>query len=268
MFGAGRPQPGGDWITRSVIRYLNQGTPGLAEVHPLVADNIEECTMPLMNSLNNLGFLLMGPLHRYRKWHFERGIELLPQAYQLHQQQLNILARDERFDHWVLKAPTHLAGLEALLTVYPTAQVVLTERDPAEALTSSCSLFAVVRRMFCESVDRLALGDEIGDMLGHAVTEAAKVRERFADRIFPVSYRELVAQPIAIVHQLHERLGRQIDTTMEQGIRGWLQANPQHKNGVHRYCAADFGVDITTWKRQYGEAYETLFACSPMLRTL
>lgn len=248
-----------DWLTRGLVYWINQTTPGLKQVHPLGAEKLEECTMLTMNSLVSLGFQLVGPLKRYADWCLGDGAKLLPDAYRLHRFQLHLLSQGDQFDHWVLKAPTHLAALQELMTVYPTAQVVLTERDPATAVASTCSLFQVVRRMFCKSVDRRALGREAEELLGRAIERSVAAREQFGDRIFTVRYADLVARPLETVRELYDRMGRSHTAAMDDGIRTWLQANPQHKHGVHRYDESEFGLDPQAWRRRFGDAYDALF---------
>jgi hypothetical protein len=259
-----KPMPeGGDWLTRRLIQWVNHTTPGLKQVHPLAADSFEECTLLMMNSLVSLGFQLIGPLKRYAQWCIECGPEPHLDAYRLHRLQLLLLPERRPFDHWVLKAPVHLDSLEELLTVYPTARIVLTDRDPGQSVPSTCSLFLVVRRMLCESIDPQGLGAEVGNLLGAAIERSASVREKFADRIFPVKYADLLARPLETVRELNHRLGRAGEPATDEALKAWLRANPQHKHGVHRYDDERFGFDGMEWRRRFGTAYETLFNSAP-----
>ena len=45
---------------------------------------------------------------------------------------------------WVLKLPSHALHLEALLSVYPDARLVITHRDPLPSLVSMCSYAAMI----------------------------------------------------------------------------------------------------------------------------
>lgn len=254
------------WQSRQIVRYLNWAVPGLTQIHPLSADGHDECTMLLMHSLVSLTFLILGPADSYREWYWRRGLPGLLDVYKLHRRQLNFLARHESPRSWVLKSPTHLAGLHALLTVYPTAQVVLTERDPEEAIPSACSLFAMVRRLLCHEVHHERLGSEIGGLLGRTIIESAGAREQFSERIFTVAYRDLVRNPRETVQRLYAQMGRAVVAPMDAGMQRWLTNNPQHKHGVHRYSATEFGFDAAAWRRDFGAAYEALFRPSAVTR--
>lgn len=247
------------WILSRLLGWANEGLPGLKQVHPIAAENYEECTLLLMNSLISLGFLLLAPLPGYARWYYECDEARRLSTYRLHKLQLQILAGDAATGHWVLKAPVHLDGLAELLTVYPDAQVVLTERDPATAVASTCSLFAVVRSAMLESIDRRKLGPEVGDLLGQAVERAAGVRQRFANRIFTVSYEDLTARPLETLGELYQRMNRSCPSAMIDGMKRWLQNNPRHKHGVHRYDGDEFGFDAEAWRRRFGDAYAALF---------
>lgn len=247
------------WLVSRMLRWVNNSTPGLKQVHPIAAENNEECTLLLMNSLSNVGFQLLAPLAHYDHWLRQLCPAKRKAVYELHRRQLQLLAGDKPAGHWLLKAPVHLDSLPELFAVYPDAQVVLTERNPDHAVTSSCSLFAVARGVLVENLDRRALGPEVGELLGRAVERAAAVRERYADRIFTVRYDDLTARPLETVAELYRRLERPQDAAMGEAMRRWLQANPQHKHGVHRYSPADFGFEPDAWRARYGDAFAELF---------
>ncbi len=54
------------------------------EVHPIAAENNEECTLLLMNSLTNVGFQLLAPLVRYDQWLRQLSPARLTAVYELH----------------------------------------------------------------------------------------------------------------------------------------------------------------------------------------
>jgi hypothetical protein len=247
------------WLVSRILRWVNDSTPGLKQVHPIAAENDEECTLLLMNSLTNVGFQLLAPLTHYDQWMRQLSPARLKGVYELHRRQLQVLASDRPMGHWLLKAPVHLDALPELFAVYPDAQVILTERNPDQAVTSSCSLFAVARGLIVENLDRRTLGPEVGELLGRAVERAAAIREQYADRIFTVRYDDLTARPLETVADLYRRLDRPQDPAMDDAMRRWLQANPQHKHGVHRYAPADFGFEPDAWRARYGEAFADLF---------
>jgi hypothetical protein len=244
----------GPGLTQCMLFAAYQAAPGLRKVHAIqTAHSPEECTMLLMTSLTTFLYSMFGRIETYSQWCLQRNSDWLRGAYEIHRQQLQMLQWQTNIGHWVLKSPAHLACLEALLTVYPTAQVIVTERDPAETLPSNCSLFATVRETFSQQVDRQALGKEVVQMLAKIVEHSKPAREQFRDRMSVVRYEELVRSPIETVRQVYERFGRTVDAGMEQRIQRWLRDNPQNKHGAHKYSAAEFGIDLDEWRARFPE---------------
>jgi len=62
-------------------------------------------------------------------------------AYRRHRRNLQLIGLGAG-RRWVLKNPSHLFALDALLAVYPDALIVQTHRAPDVAIASVCSLAA------------------------------------------------------------------------------------------------------------------------------
>ena len=78
-----------------------------------------------------------------------------------------------------------------------------------------------------------------------------------------MSYGALVRDPLATVRSIYERLGQSLSQDVEILIRRWLEDNPQHKHGVHRYDLAQFGlapVDVSTAFESYRERFAAAIA--------
>ena len=70
------------------------------------------------------------------------------EPYEWHKRQLQILWEQRSAKRWLLKCPWHLWNLQALLAVYPDAQVIQTHRGLVEAIGSQCSLTARIAAKF------------------------------------------------------------------------------------------------------------------------
>ena len=64
------------------------------------------------------------------------------EPYEFHKLQLKMLNAQRSAKRWVLKCPWHIWNMDALMAVYPDAQIIFTHRDIAKALASHCSLSA------------------------------------------------------------------------------------------------------------------------------
>jgi len=213
-------------------------------VHPVEADGPEECIPLLLRTLVTWAWTLYGHLPSYRAWLAAQPPEVLDASYRFHCLQLRILQgprRDGR--RWLLKSPTHLKGLAALLRVYPDAWVVRTHRDLSHVVPSACSLLAVFRTLFTGRVDPVRLGREVL-ALGHdTVRRLTDLGEGDGTHpIVDVDYEDLVSDPLGTVGSIQARLGRSVSPEMEGTMKRWLAEHPRHQHGVHRYSLEAFGI--------------------------
>jgi hypothetical protein len=235
--------------TRRVVRALTTLAPGITAAHDFGAENPEECNNLFGHEFEAgfLGFMFDAP--DYVAW--LRGRDQVA-TYRSVRRQLQILSRYVPGDPWVLKAPSHIFHLDALLSVFPDASVVMMHRDPLQVLPSSCSLGAALRSVYSDDVDPRRLGTEITEALALGVERALTFRAS-ADpaRFFDVSYPALVANPAGTVEAICGHFGYMYDNVFENRVRGWLTDHPQHKHGVHRYSLDQFGLDPGSLDRQF-----------------
>jgi hypothetical protein len=149
----------------------------------------------------------------------------------------------------VLKNPSHLFALGALLTVYPDALVIQTHRDPGTAIASVCSLAAQASAGWSEVFT--------GDVIGRDQLELwASGLERFqADRaraeqdrdsrarFFDVRYEDLVADPVGTAEAAYAYFGLPFTGAAGDAMRA-LSAD-RGATGVrpaHQYTLRDFGL--------------------------
>jgi hypothetical protein len=169
----------------------------------------------------------------------------------------------QRAGRWLGKTPHHLENLDVLLDVFPDAKVIHTHRDPVRVVASFCSMMAHGRALFSASVDPHEVGSQLADKAVRAVTRAIAVRGRAAPQHFlDVAYADLVSDPLKQARRIEEFLGLPLSPATEASMRGFLAANPQHKQGVHRYRLEDFGIDRTDLERRF-EPYRSRFDVPP-----
>ncbi len=250
-----QPAPSGDWPPRDadpriddaaeLIAVTSRKNAKMKSVHATDPESPEECTLLLLNSLVYPAFDQYAHVPEYIDWLRQRS--LLP-TYQYYVRQLQILQFAHRAEHWVLKAPRHRRYLDILLQVLPTAQIVLTQRDPVKSITSACSLRMTTRSAYQDSVDPLAIGrramDKIRDFLEESIEAFDRMRRELdTGQFVDVQYADMMRDPIATVRGIYEALGYTYSDAFETRMRQWLAENPQHKHGVHRYTPEQFGLD-------------------------
>jgi len=234
---------------RAQIAFLHRFSPGLAIAHEFEAESPEEDNELFARAFHAgiLGFLFDVP--EYVRWLRDQDYVW---SYRYSRQQLQLLSWQFRSDYWILKSPGHQFSLDALLTVFPDASVVITHRDPLRVIPSLCSLQAGMRGIFTDRLDLRRLGAECVEALCLGPERAIASRAT-ADpaRSFDVAYDRLVAEPVETVREVCRYFGYDFSPAYESRVRRWLAENPQHKHGVHRYSLDDFGLDAATVERSF-----------------
>jgi len=230
--------------------------PRLPAVHTLEPEGPEECLSLTMHTFVSPGFLMLGDVRGYEDWLRQLTFEDKVVAYEFYKRQLQLLQWRIPTGHWVLKSPAHLPGLDALLTVIPDACIVQAHRDPAKAVPSVCSLFAIVRGMGTDELDLHGLGTHAAEFCAELVDRATAARESFPDSVLDVKYPELIENPIGTIHRIYERFGYERSDRMDAKMKQWLVENARDKKPAHRYDLAQFGLDQAMIDRLFGEYRE------------
>ncbi len=244
---------------------LDYAAPALISMHEMHASQAEECLPLMANDL--LSGLFCAPWDSpYLDWFMNLDME---HAYELHERQLKLLQWKFPNKRWVLKAPWHLYGLESLLKTYPGARIVQTHRNPLEVLPSNASLLTTMRSAFYESVDPIAIGNEVVRRSEALITRGMEVRSKEEQRgdslsIFQdVHYANLVSDPMGTIKSIYEGFGLELSPEADERMRSYLADSPQHKHGKHRYTLEQFGLDADVVRERFRSYCERFSLDSP-----
>ena len=243
------------------LEAFNRLAPQMASVHYFGAQEPEECNDLFANGFVAAIYGFMFDVPAYVEWLDEQD---LVAPYRYLRRQLQLLSWRCPGDHWILKAPAHQFALDALLTVFPDANIVVTHRDPLEFLPSICSLAAAMRGISCERLDLALLGAELNEALALGPERTIATRET-ADpaRFLDVPYTRLKADPVGTARSVCEHFGYPCGTEYEGRMRGWLTSNPQYKHGVHRYSLDQYGLDAGKVSRRFAAYLDWMAANLP-----
>ena len=232
-----------DQLVRQAQAWLERTyelVPGFRSIHAATAEGPEECDSLLQNDFASQHFDDMFDAATYSEW---LATAPLRREYRSYARQLNVLRRSEdRTRPWVLKSPSHLGHLDALLEACPDATIVHCHRHPAEAVPSYASLVLTLRRAYSEDVSPTHVGHQAMRRCETALARALAIRGAAEHRFVDVAYGDLVRQPVVTVARLYEQLGRRLASEVEASMRTWLSRHPQHEHGRHRYSGAGFGL--------------------------
>jgi len=103
---------------------------------------------------------------------------------------------------------------------------------------------------------------EFADYLIDGLDRSVATRENGTvspDRIVDVQFSAFMADPLAAVRTIYDRLGLELTADAEARMRAFLAAHPQEEHGRHRYRFADTGLDPGEWRertRRYQEYFD------------
>lgn len=226
----------------AMLSGLKQAAPELAAMHDDTALSPTEHQDLLGQHFQTQHFEGLAAIPGYMRWW--TASDMAP-AYRHHHRVLKLLQWRCPPTRWNLKNPPEVSFLDAFTGQYANARLIWTHRDPAKVLPSVCKLIAILRAMFCESLDLHALGRAQLELWSEGVRRALAFRRRVGERCFTDVYmHDLVARPFETVAAVYERFELPFTAEAERQMRAWLAANPQHKHGTPRYTLEEFGLTL------------------------
>jgi len=242
---APQPRPPRDtWESNPFFAALQAGyerhhvaDPEFMGVHYIAADQVEECWRLLVQSMASVSFECIAHIPSYSAW---LDAHDWTDAYRRHRRNLQLIGLNDPDRRWVLKNPSHLFALDALLAVYPDAVVIQTHRAPRTVIASVCSLNAHASEGWSELFRGEVLGRAQLEVWSRGLRRFAIERERHDSAHFiDVDYDDFVADPIGMVESVYERIGSTLTAEARAAMTS-LQAEP--RGPAHRYDLADFGL--------------------------
>ncbi|TDD80884.1 sulfotransferase [Actinomadura darangshiensis] len=236
------------WPDNPVFQAIDAGyrrhhveNPEFMGVHYISADSVEECWQLLRQSMLSISFECLAHLPAYSSWLAEQN---WADAYRRHRQNLQLIGLNDAGRRWVLKNPSHLFALDALLEVYPDALIVQTHRAPRTAMASMCSLAAHATAGWSDVFTGPTIGhDQLGLWSrGLDLFRAERARRdpaQFAD----VHYDDFVRDPIGTVEGVYGRFGLPFTAEARTAMtRLHDESSTGAAKPAHRYSLEDFGL--------------------------
>jgi hypothetical protein len=231
--------------------------PDFMGVHYISADMVEECWQLLRQSMLSVAYESLAHLPTYSAWLAEQD---WTHAYARHRRNLQLIGLNEPDKRWVLKNPSHLFAVDALLEVYPDALVVQCHRDPRTIVASSSSLSAHATRDQSEVFLGPVIGRDQLDLWARGAQLCTEARERHdAAHFLDVRYDDFVADPIGVVQRVYDRLEVPLADEAQAAMTSvHEQTRASGARPSHTYSLADFGLteaDVDAAFDGYRERY-------------
>ncbi|HEX2894543.1 MAG TPA: sulfotransferase [Marmoricola sp.] len=210
-------------------------------IHYMDATSVEECWRLLRQTGKSNSYESLANVPRYTEWLAKQD---WTDAYARHKQNLQLIGLNDPEKRWVLKNPSHMSALDALMTVYPDALVVYTHRDPVTCIASSCSLSAETTAghsttFVGETIGRTQL--DLWSRAYHAFHEArpAYDQAQFVD----VAFDDLRRDPLGVTRSIYERFDLEWTPEVQAAIE---EIDRESKEGAakpsHSYSLSDYGL--------------------------
>jgi len=225
--------------------------PEFMGVHYMAADQVEECWQLLRQSMRSVSYECLAHLPSYSAWLAGQD---WTGAYRRHRRNLQLIGLPDRGRRWVLKNPSHLFALDALLRVYPDALVIQTHRAPRAAIASVCSLAAQASAGWSPVFTGEVIGRDQLELWARGLECFTAVRARHDPaRFCDVSYDEFVEHPIRTVEAIYAHFGLTLSAAARDAMRApQTQGAPAPARPAHRYALSDFGLTDDEVDERFG----------------
>ena len=214
--------------------------PRFKAIHHDEPEDAVECAIPLGQHFTSIAIDSMFNIDGYGDWLYAAD---LTHAYDYHRQVLQVLGSDYG-GPWQLKSPVHAYAMETVAAAYPDAVFVQTHRDPAKCIASTLSLNECLSGTFTDADFRDRIARVWPDWLMTMVERIAAFRDTHGDdRFVDIRYQDLLADPLACVRRIYERVGRELTPETEAAMTAHTAEHVQGRHGSHTYSLAEFGLE-------------------------
>ena len=162
----------------------------------------------------------------------------------MHKQNLQLIGLNDQDKRWVLKNPSHLSALDAIMAVYPDALIVQTHRDPVVSIASSCSLSQETAKTWSSVFQGGVIGETQLDLWSSSWHSFKKAREKYDPKQFvDIEYKDFVGNPHGTVKAIYEAFDIELTPEHFAAIDD-LDRESQHgkTKAKHTYSLADYDL--------------------------
>lgn len=244
-----QPRPPRDtWESDPIFTAMQQAfrahhvaNPEYLGIHYMDATSVEECWRLLRQTGKSNSYESLANVPRYTEW---LATQDWTDAYARHKQNLQLIGLNDADKRWVLKNPSHMTALDALMAVYPDALVVHTHRDPVTCIASSCSLSAETTVGHSTTFVGETIGRTQLDLWSRAYHAFHEARPRYDEAQFvDVAFSDLVKDPLSVTRDIYERFDLPWTAEAEAAV---AEIDRESKQGAarpsHTYHLEDYGL--------------------------
>jgi len=245
------------WPDNPVYRQLDaqfaqhhNENPEYMGLHYMTADEVEECWQLLRQSLHSVSYETLAHVPSYAQWLAGQD---WTQSYRRHRRNLQLIGLNDVGKRWVLKNPSHLFALDALMATYPDALIVQTHRPAETIMASMCSLAQHTTAGWSETFVDAQIGLDALETWSRGLerfnTERAK---HDPAQFYDVDYLDFVADPLGAVEGIYRHFGMPLSGSASlamQEIHDASKTGPRAPK--HTYALSDYGLTADAVKARF-----------------
>lgn len=224
--------------------------PDYGGVHFMTADGLEECWQLLRQSLHSVSYETLAHVPGYARWLAEQ--DWTP-SYARHRRNLQLIGLNDPGKRWVLKNPSHLFALDAIMAVYPDALIVQCHRPPETIMASMCSLAEQTTPGWSNTFVGAQIGADQMETWSRGLALFNTQRAQYDSGQFcDVDYAEFVADPVATATGIYAHFGLECSEAARAGMAADYAASQQGPRAPkHSYSLADYGLTAEAVRERF-----------------
>jgi sulfotransferase family protein len=253
-----QPRPPLDtWADNPLFAQLNAQfekhhveNPEFMGLHFMSADELEECWQLLRQSLHAVAYETLAHLTTYARW---LANEDWTPTYRRYRKNLQLIGLNDVGKRWVLKNPSHLHALDALMATFPDALVVQCHRPAETLMASMCSLAEAATEGQSNAYVGATIGADSLDTWARGLERFSAVRAKHNPaQFYDVDYADFVADPIGTVEGIYKYFGLSLT---EPALQAMHDIHAESKQGPrapkHSYSLEDYGLTVEQVKARF-----------------
>ncbi|WP_406813911.1 sulfotransferase family protein [Mycobacterium sp. M23085] len=224
--------------------------PDYTGLHFMAAYELEECWQLLRQSLHSASYETLAHLPTYSQWLSRQ--DWTP-SYRRHRRNLQLIGLNDADKRWVLKNPSHLFALDALMATYPDALVIQTHRPVETIMASMCSLAQHTAEGWSTSFTGAQIGADAMETWSRGLERFNTARAKYSPaQFYDVDYKELIADPLGTVADIYRHFGI---TLTDEAKAAMEKTHAESQSGArapkHTYSLADYGLSTEMVKERF-----------------
>lgn len=253
-----QPRPPRDtWDSNPVYRQMqaqfnrhHDENPGYTGLHLMTADGLEECWQLLRQSLHSVSYETLAHLPSYARW--LSGQDWGP-SYRRHRRNLQLIGLNDPGKRWVLKNPSHLHALDAIMATYPDALIVQCHRPAETIMASMCSLAYNTTPGWSNTFVGAQIGHDQMETWSRGLARFNTERANHDPAQFcDIDYADFVADPLGSVAGIYRYFDLPLSDAAQQAMAvdyAASQSGPRAPR--HSYSLADYGLTAEAVRERF-----------------